>query len=297
MSDPTQTRTAPQPPEETNQPKPVQAPLATGGGDFDKWIENFYKECGREATLAYTTLNQMKNWAMLIVAAFVSAVVTLARPSESQITDAARVGMHAAAVMAYVFNVRFFIRAILCYINLTRWNVLQASIVSAYLVARPLKPGEAAPSSDEARAELTRKIQDYFHNWRSPIGRKSQIIQNLKLGFALVLALPLFFVIVWSVELWEHALVRGLAFFAFGSTLVELTDFFRSSYFDTPERHKQRPVGHRAQIFPVPVSQGGYLLIWSLNILVSALIALWTEVQPAALYLIGWLRRYLGIGG
>jgi hypothetical protein len=46
--------------------------------------------------------------------------------------------------------------------------------------------------------------------------------------------------IVWSVELWEYALVRGLAFFAFGSTLVELTDFFRSSYFDTPERHKQR---------------------------------------------------------
>jgi hypothetical protein len=46
--------------------------------------------------------------------------------------------------------------------------------------------------------------------------------------------------IVWWVELWEYALVRGLAFFAFGSTLVELTDFFRSSYFDTPERHKQR---------------------------------------------------------
>ncbi len=46
---------------------------ATGSFD-DAWLHDFYKECGREATLAYTTLNQMKNWAMVIAAAALSGL-------------------------------------------------------------------------------------------------------------------------------------------------------------------------------------------------------------------------------
>src|SRR5712692_7160109 len=49
------------------------APMSENEDNFEKWVENFYKECGRETTLAYTTLNQMKNWAMVIAAAFISA--------------------------------------------------------------------------------------------------------------------------------------------------------------------------------------------------------------------------------
>src|SRR5438046_9006044 len=96
-------------------PTPVAAP--PDAISF-KWVENFYKECGRETTLAYTTLNQMKNWAMVIAAAFISAIVTLGRPAEGEIKASVLLGMYAAAVVAYVFNLRFFIRAILCYINL-----------------------------------------------------------------------------------------------------------------------------------------------------------------------------------
>src|SRR5262249_49158583 len=114
----------------------------------------------------------------------------------------------------------------------------------------------------------------------------SLIIQNLKLGFALVLALPAFFVVVWAVELWDQPLVRGLAVFALGSTLVEFTDFARSSYFDTPERHRQRSAQTRPHVFPVPVSQGGYLLTWVLNLLISAVIALWPKLWPTLKYLI-----------
>lgn len=43
--------------------------------ELDKaWVETFYRECGREVTLAYTTLNQMKNWAMTVVAAALSGL-------------------------------------------------------------------------------------------------------------------------------------------------------------------------------------------------------------------------------
>ena len=150
----------------------------------------------------------------------------------------------------------------------------------SYLVPKSTKIGEALPTAQQARAKLQTQIQDYFHDWRSPINRKTQIVQNLKLGFALVLALPLFFVIVWSVELWANWLVRGLAVFAFGSTLVELTDFFRSRFFDTSERNKRRPREGKAQIFPVPVSQGGYLLTWLLNLLISSTVALWPTLKP-----------------
>lgn len=61
----------------TNEPRSVeqqeqQLPLEKAAKLDDKWIENFYKECGREVTLAYTTLNQMKNWAIVIAGALLS---------------------------------------------------------------------------------------------------------------------------------------------------------------------------------------------------------------------------------
>src|SRR6201991_468178 len=270
------------------------APAVTGAkpgaevNDFNKWLEAFYKECGREVTLAYTTLNQMKNWAMVIVAALISAMVTLGRPGEGEIKPAALVGMHAAAVVAYVFNLRFFVRAILCYINLSRWNRLQASIVEARLIPKPVKVGET-PATQDSQTKLKEDIELYYHSWRSPINRKSQLIQNLKLGFALVLGLPLFFVIVWSVELWDNWLVRGLAVFAVGSTLVEGTDFFRSSFFDDPERDKRRrKSGKKAPIFPVPVSQGGHLVTWCLNLAISTGVAVWPNLKPRLQSLIEW---------
>lgn len=265
-------------------PEVLQAPLSQNDSDFEKWIEHFYKECGREATLANTMRIQMTNWAMVIVAAFISAAVTLGRPS-ADAKSTVSLGMYAAAVGAYVFNLRFFVRAILYHINLARWNKLQASIVAAYLVPpHPKNERAASPAPQAVRLQLQTQIQDYYHNWRSPIDRKTQIVQNLKLGFVLVLALPTFFVIVWSVELWDYWLVRGLAFFAFGSTVVELTDFCRSSYFDTPTRNSLRK--SKIQIFPVPVSQGGYLLTWLLNLLISSVIALWPTLKPYLSFLV-----------
>ncbi len=87
-------------PTESVPPGPELSP-SLPSGDFDTWIEHFYKECGREVTLAYTTLNQMKNWAIAIVAAFVSALVTLGKPGQ-QSTTIVQVGIYSAAVVAYV---------------------------------------------------------------------------------------------------------------------------------------------------------------------------------------------------
>src|SRR5206468_11093442 len=83
---------------------------AIAGADFETWLEHFYNECGREVTLAYTTLNQMKNWAVLIVAAVVSAVVAVQRTGLGQPQN--DVAVYIGALIAYIFTLRFFVRAI-----------------------------------------------------------------------------------------------------------------------------------------------------------------------------------------
>src|SRR6202521_911884 len=92
--------------------------------DDYKWLDSFYRECGRETTLAYTTLNQMKNWAMIVAAAALSGM-----PFGSKSSDYPTPIMFAGAVIFYTFILRFFVRAMICYINLIRWNLLQARCV------------------------------------------------------------------------------------------------------------------------------------------------------------------------
>src|SRR6202035_267743 len=100
-------------PHEIPETDPREAPTVLD----EAWLHDFYKECGREATLAYTTLNQMKNWAMVIAAAALSGL-----PFGSKSSDYPTPIMFAGSVIVYTFVLRFFIRAILCYINLIRWN-------------------------------------------------------------------------------------------------------------------------------------------------------------------------------
>lgn len=250
--------------------------------EVSKWLETFYKECGREITLAYTTLNQMKNWAMLATAAFFSAVAALSKDDvvggHFEIKTAALIG----AVITYVFNLRFFIRAILCYINLVRFNTLQTDIISLTLLQRAPRAGQQPRTQQELRAKLSEDIRNLLHGWLSPIDRKTQLLSNLKLGFALFLSIPLFFAIIGGVHLWSDPLARGLIVFAIGDTLVELTDFWRSTFFDTPnknrERQKQRSTF--SEIFPVPVSKGGYFISWIIVIVASLIVALWPKIAP-----------------
>jgi hypothetical protein len=220
----------------------------------EEWLENFYKECGREVTLAYTTLNQMKNWAMIVAAAAISGLGfgtgSQAYPNEQAYT---------AVAVVFTFILRFYFRAILCYINLSRWNTLQSACLKAYL--------EPASSDSAAKSELRKKINDYYYLWQSPIDRKTQLLSNLKLGFALLLGLPLFFLVWGVVVLWRAPLVLGMTVFAVGSICIEFWDFGTSTYFDRPDR------GRRSRStwshFPLPQSRYNFVLYWGLLVVLS----------------------------
>lgn len=245
--------------------------------EFGDWLEHFYKECGREVTLAYTTLNQMKNWAMLIVAAVVSAVVAMKKsPTNSSADD---LPVYVGALVAYVFTLRFFVRAILCYINLSRWNNLQSAIV-AYKVAQ--SSSNAPPKTqDELKAKVLMQIDELYFGWHSPRGlsRGTQLLANLKLGFGLLLALPLFFAAVVGLRMFPFShLMLAITTFAAGYTLVEFVDFYFSSFFDTPDVYAERKTRRTGSVFPTPTLGVRYLLLSILNVLVSVTVGLWPEI-------------------
>jgi hypothetical protein len=236
----------------------------------ETWLHDFYKECGREATLAYTTLNQMKNWAMVIAAAALSGL-----PFGSKSADYPTPIMFAGAVIVYTFVLRFFIRAILCYVNLARWNVLQLDCVDLKLLPRA---GSTSTVTSKEQ-QLRKDIQHYYFEWLSPISRKDQVFANLKLGFYLLFGLSLFFVTWGAVALWQTPLVRGLTTFAALNTALEASDFFRSRFFDdvkASERHRSKERVY--EIFPMPRSRGGFLAGWIFNLAVSAGVAMWPMI-------------------
>jgi hypothetical protein len=242
----------------------------------ENWLETFYKECGREATLAYTTLNQMKNWAMIVAAAAISGL--------SFGTSAAlypNVPMFLGVVLVYVFVLRFYVRAILCYINLLRWNQLQSDCVSLKLVQKPPRLGESKKTKEDLEKQLIQDIENYYHRWLSTVNRKTQLFSNLKLGFALLFALPLFFMVQGVATLWGNSWVKGMTFFALGTTFVELNDFFKSQFFDDVRAFKKRESrGKFHDIFPAPASRGWYIALWLLNLTISIAIAQWPKVAP-----------------
>ena len=265
-------------PTNTTNESPVQENLDIVK-DSDAWLQRFYSECGREVTLAYTTLNQMKNWGMAIVGVFISGVIGFGKTDPSQSGHATNVVIFVGAVIAYVMTLRFFVRAILCYINLIRWNTLQSDIVSYRLLRRQSKHGRA-DTEEESRKKLIDDINEYYHGWASPIDRKTQLVSNLKLGFALLLALPLLFIVIGITELWSDYFVRGLTVFAIGHTLLEINEFFQSTFFDTPkDREKRKDKEQSSGVFPIPVSRGGYLAYWLFIVAISWVVAIWPQFR------------------
>ena len=233
-----------------------------------KWLEHFYGECGREVTLAYTTLNQMKNWAMIIAGAVLSGL-SFGAASGKYPTETMFIGV----VIAYAFTLRFFVRAILCYINLVRWNTLQAKTVKLMLTGGGM--GGTITTQDPTYVELVEAIENLYFKWHSPIDRKRQVLANLKLGFSLLLALSLYFLLWGAFALWNIDLVQGLLVFAVGNMLVEIKDFFSSSYFDTKEAYENAVTRRKktARPFPIPESPAAYLITWIAVLLASLLVS------------------------
>jgi hypothetical protein len=206
---------------------PDDPPPGSHGGQPDStWLHDFYKECGREITLAYTTLNQMQNWAIVIQAAIAAAVGSFARASSaggaSPSTAGPLMAMVVGASIGYLFTLRFFVRAVICYTNLLRWNTLQKEIVY-HRLQRPAGHNDA---------KLYDAIRVYYHDWRATTSRANQLASNLKLGFSLLFLLPIASMGWGIAELPSSALIRGFVTAAILGTVLEGYHFLRDAWFD-----------------------------------------------------------------
>lgn len=241
----------------------------------EKWLESFYRECGREITLAYTTLNQMKNWAIVTAAACISGLAFGTTADKFP-----NVPMFIGTVIVFAFVLRFFMRAIICYVNLIRWNRLQNSCLSLNLLRVSSKGSPLDIKKQEAEDSLKKDIQNYYFLWLSPLNRKSQIIQNLKLGFMLLFTLSLFFLVWGFVALRNQPIVRGLGIWALGVAVLEFYDFGTARLFDDVSAYeRKRARGETKGVFPVPDSSAWYFIKWIGLLILSLGIAFWHQPQ------------------
>jgi hypothetical protein len=239
-----------------------------GIGEND-WLKEFYKECGREVTLAYTTLNQMKNWAIAVSAAIAAAVAAIVK-APSTADDAASV-VFVGAVLAYLFSLRFFVRAVLCYVNLLKWNELQARILRLKLDC----DSRCSKSKAELEDELTTAIDAYYFKWLSPIGRWPLITSTLKLGFGLLLVLPGSLMLWSGIVSWGNCYTRAATVVVVGASIIEFYEFFRTSFLDTPEvRKKRAPDGDLKNRFPSPTGSTTTVVLWVVLLVISWLFAM-----------------------
>jgi hypothetical protein len=243
--------------------------------DDEKWLENFYGECGREVTLAYTTLNQMKNWAIVIAGAVISG---LAFSGSAKKGEYPSVPMFVGTIIVYIFILRFYIRAILCYTNLLKWNKLQSGIVELRLLK---SRRNQALSDEQIRRNLADDIRFHYFEFLPTVGRKTQLLSNLKLGFYPLFTLALFFLLQGAISLWSNALVKALTVFAVFTTVLEGYDFFTSGFFDDVNAWKKKKAkAKESSIFPVPKSRAFFFFGWLINLAISGAVASWSMLWP-----------------
>jgi hypothetical protein len=239
------------------------------------FIKEFYKECGREVTLAYTTLNQMKNWAIVVTAALMGAFASFwRRGQDGALTEDVTLVALVAASLSLLFNLRFFIRASICYVNMLRWNRLQNAIAS-------FKMGTSRKKAI-SESELIDEIDTYYHRWASPVGRFEQVSSNLKLGFGLLLAIPTLVVVVCGINSVGDPMAMAVCSFVISGFLIECYEFSTTRFLDVSEKldkkdrkraRKEELDGSRRKgrggVFPGSSSSLLVFLMWFFSVVLS----------------------------
>jgi hypothetical protein len=165
-----------------------------------KFLDTFYRECGREVTLAYTVLNQTNTWAITFFAAVIgSSLVGLVKKDSpgSYSFDYPNPFHWLYLILAWGLLLRFIQRSALALSNMYRWNKLAASVweVAALPERHPLQP--------ELNDALVLLVDELMIRWRDPHPRGFVLWGTLKLMYIgpLVVLLGL---IIWGILALPH---------------------------------------------------------------------------------------------
>lgn len=140
------------------------------------WVQDFYHECGREISLSLTNLHTISSWTITAGIGLISALVLLG--------DFPNVASYGLLALGAILLLRFFVRSLLAYDNLERWNRLQRAALT-YL----------QDSTSGNLNNLQSLIESLYRRWRSPLSRWELIRANAVLtgsGYVLLAVLSIF---------------------------------------------------------------------------------------------------------
>lgn len=177
------------------------------------WYKDFFRECGREVSLAQTILVTVQTWSITLTLGVISALVaigTSAMKSEQPLSDHILLGMWILSLVAFVLLTRFFVRSAIALSSIHRWVVLQKQW---YAICHK------GVSCDHPG--LLSELQLYYENLNSTIPMRKLFYDNLRLTFGwlyVIVAIPILVglrslpkdavfwaaILVWaSILLWE----------------------------------------------------------------------------------------------
>lgn len=184
---------------------------------WDKWLDIYYTEVGREIGVASSQFHDTTNWSIGITTAAVSAIVLSSQPYP-------QVWNLGLAVVAFVLLIRFFLRTCLAYAYLTKWSDLH-TLITEYRLS------DNTEEKQRLKDKIIRSIELYHLKWQSPRPIRSILWSNLKLGY-LYMFLILGFLCIWGFiqAKWDHETTWMLFIFWIASIINELVIFPRKTY-------------------------------------------------------------------
>jgi hypothetical protein len=188
-----------------------------------KFVDTFYRECGREVTLAYTVLNQTNTWAVTFFAAVMgpSLVGVVKKDALSGLFtfDYPNIYYWLYLILAWGLLLRFLQRSALALANMYRWNELATA---AWEIAAL---GADHPKQVELNDRFVELVDRLMMRWGDPRTPLKVLWGTMKLMY-LAPFIALLALIVWGmIQLHPSELYWG-GIVIFGAwTAVEATFF------------------------------------------------------------------------
>jgi hypothetical protein len=159
-----------------------------------KFLDTFYRECGREVTLAYTVLNQTNTWAVTFFAAVMGPLIGLVKAipgTEDYAFAYPNPYYWLYLILGWGLLLRFLQRSALALANMYRWNLLATATWE--IAALPADHPKAAILNDR----LVELVDRLMIRWRDPRPPTQIFWSTLKLMYLAPMLVLLGF-IVWG---------------------------------------------------------------------------------------------------
>jgi hypothetical protein len=129
-----------------------------------RFLDTFYRECGREVTLAYTVLNQTNTWAITFSAAAIAPLIALVKkqPSGEYTFDYPNPYYWLYLILVWGVLLRFLQRSALGLANMYRWNRLATATWE--LAALP----EGDANYSQLNDSLVEMVDELMMRWGNP---------------------------------------------------------------------------------------------------------------------------------